>query len=306
MNKTIPAHIALFTLNLLYAISYFVIKSVTPEFLGANGFVLVRASGALCLFWIFGSLMPKEKIDKSDFKKFIIAALFGVVFNQLSFFNGMPYTSPNYSAIIMTSTPIIVLIISAIYLKEEITRNKVIGMFLGGLGAVTVILQNKVTQDAPNPILGNLLIFSNAANFGFYIVYCKPLMEKYNPLTVLKWVFLFGSIILFPIGISDIQEASWSFPTEIWIGIVYVIIGITFLTFLLNMYAIKRVSPNIATTYIFLQPFLSAILSLIINGRLMDVWSIAASVLIFIGVYFVSFKKEKKNQISEEILDKTD
>ena len=97
-----------------------------------------------------------------------------------------------------------------------------------------------------------------------------------------------------------------SFPTEIWIGIVYVIIGITFLTFLLNMYAIKRVSPNIATTYIFLQPFLSAILSLIINGRLMDVWSIAASVLIFIGVYFVSFKKEKKNQISEEILDKTD
>ena len=72
------------------------------------------------------------------------------------------------------------------------------------------------------------------------------------------------------------------------------------------MYAIKRVSPNIATTYIFLQPFLSAILSLIINGRLMDVWSIAASVLIFIGVYFVSFKKEKKNQISEEILDKTD
>jgi drug/metabolite transporter (DMT)-like permease len=291
MNKTIPAHIALFTLNLLYAISYFVIKSVTPEFLGANGFVLVRATGALFLFWLFGSLMPKEKIDKSDYKKFIIAALFGVVFNQLSFFNGMPYTSPNYSAIIMTSTPIIVLIISAFYLKEKITKNKVIGMILGGLGAVTIILQNEATKDAPNPILGNILIFSNAANFGFYIVYCKPLMEKYNPFTVLKWVFLFGSIILFPIGFSDIREASWNFPTEIWVGIIYVIVGITFLTFLLNMFSIKRVSPNIATTYIFLQPFLSALLSYLIHGKVMDYKSIGASILIFIGVYFVSFKK---------------
>jgi drug/metabolite transporter (DMT)-like permease len=291
MNKTIPAHFALFTLNLLYAISYFVIKSVTPIFLGANGFVLIRASGALLLFWIFGTLMPKEVVDRSDYKKFAIAALFGVVFNQLSFFNGMPYTSPNYSAIIMTSTPIIVLIVSALYLKESITKNKVIGMILGGLGAVTIILQNEVTKDAPNPILGNLLIFSNAANFGIYIVYCKPLMEKYNPFTVLKWVFLFGTIILFPIGFQDLQESGWDFPTEIWIGIIYVIVGITFLTFLLNMYSIKKVSPNVATTYIFLQPFLSALLSYIINGKIMDVKSIGASVLIFIGVYFVSFRK---------------
>jgi len=291
MNKTIPAHVALFTLNLLYAISYFVIKSVTPLFLGANGFVLVRASGALCLFWLFGSLLPKEKVDRSDYKKFAVASLFGVVFNQLSFFNGMPYTSPNYSAIIMTSTPIIVLIISAIYLKEKITKNKVTGMILGGLGAITIILQNEVTKDAPNPILGNILIFSNAANFGFYIVYCKPLMEKYNPFTVLKWVFLFGTIILFPIGFSDLQESSWNFPMEIWIGIIYVIVGITFLTFLLNMYSIKKVSPNVATTYIFLQPFLSALLSYLINDKIMDYKSIGASVLIFIGVYFVSFRK---------------
>ena len=291
MNKTIPAHVALFALNLLYAISYFVIKSVTPLFLGANGFVLVRASGALCLFWLFGSLLPKEKVDRSDYKKFAVASLFGVVFNQLSFFNGMPYTSPNYSAIIMTSTPIIVLIISAIYLKEKITKNKVTGMILGGLGAITIILQNEVTKDAPNPILGNILIFSNAANFGFYIVYCKPLMEKYNPFTVLKWVFLFGTIILFPIGFSDLQESSWNFPMEIWIGIIYVIVGITFLTFLLNMYSIKKVSPNVATTYIFLQPFLSALLSYLINDKIMDYKSIGASVLIFIGVYFVSFRK---------------
>ena len=294
MTKTksvIPAHIALFTLNLLYAISYFVIKSVTPDYIGPSGFVLIRASGACLLFWTISVFLPKEKVPVRDLKHFAFAALFGVVFNQLSFFNGMPYTSPNYSAIIMTTTPIIVLIISAIYLKERVTNNKVIGMILGGIGAVTVILQSQITKDAPNPVLGNLLIFSNAANFGFYIVYCKPLMMRYKPFTVLKWVFLFGSIVLIPIGLPDLLEATWDFPGEIWFGIIYVIVAITFLTFLLNMFAITRVSPNVATSYIFLQPFLSGVLNLLIKDEIMSWVSILASTLIFIGVYFVSFRK---------------
>lgn len=291
MKSVLPAHIALFTLNLLYAISYFVIKSVTPEFLGPNGFVLVRASGACLLFWTIDAFLPRQKVPLRDLKHFAFAALFGVVFNQLSFFNGMPFTSPNYSAIIMTSTPIIVLIISAIYLKERVTNNKIIGMILGGIGAVTVVLQSQITKDAPNPILGNLLIFSNAVNFGFYIVYCKPFIMRYKPFTVLKWVFLFGSIVLLPIGMPDMLEASWDFPSEIWLGIIYVIVAITFLTFLLNMFAITRVSPNVATSYIFLQPFLSAALSYFIKGKIMDWKSIIASALIFLGVYFVSFRK---------------
>lgn len=292
MKSVVPAHIALFTLNLLYAISYFIIKGVSPQYLGANGFVLVRASGALLLFWLIGFFLPKEKIEKKDYKKFAFAALFGVVFNQLSFFNGMPFTSPNYSAIIMTTTPIIVLVISAIYLKDRITKNKVIGMVLGGIGAITVITQNKITKDAPNPTLGNLLIFSNALNFSFYIVYCKPLMMKYSSFTVLKWVFLPGALILLPIGLPDLLAANWDFPTDIWMSILYVVVGITFLTFLLNMFAISRVSPNVATSYIFLQPFLSGAISYFTNGKVMDVFSIIACLLIFVGVYFVSFRKD--------------
>lgn len=289
--KNFSAHIALFTLNLLYALSYFVIKSVSPDHVGANGFVLIRAVGALSLFWLVGSFLPQEKIEKSDRKKMVVAALFGVVLNQLSFFNGMTFTSPNYSAIIMTITPIIVLIISALYLKESITKNKLIGVLIGAAGAITVIISNTVTKEAPNPLLGNLLIFSNAANFSFFLVYSKPLMMKYKPITVLKWVFLPGALILLPIGLPDLLNASWDFPFEIWMSIVYVIVAITFLTFLLNMYAISKVSPNVATSYIFFQPLMAGILSYIIEGEIMDPKGIAASLLIFVGVYFVSFRK---------------
>lgn len=291
MKGKVSAHIALFSLNFLYALSYFVIKSVSPDHISANGFVLIRASGALLLFWLVSLFLPKEEIEKDDRKKMIVAAIFGVVLNQLSFFNGMTFTSPNYSAIIMTSTPLVVLIISAIYLKDRITKNKLIGVVVGAIGAITVVLHSKISKEAPNPILGNLLIFSNAANFSFFLVYSKPLMMKYHAITVLKWVFLPGALILIPIGLPDLMAASWEFPTEIWLSILYVVVAITFLTFLLNMYAISKVSPNVATSYIFFQPLLAGILSYLIEGTIMDPYGIAASLLIFVGVYFVSFRK---------------
>ena len=114
---------------------------------------------------------------------------------------------------------------------------------------------------------------------------------KYKPFTVLKWVFLPGALILFPIGLPDLIESSWDFPLEIWISILYVVVAITFLTFLLNMFAISKVSPNVATSYIFLQPFMSAILSYFIDDHIIDFYSILASTLIFTGVYYISFKK---------------
>lgn len=303
MKSKLGAHIALFSLNLLYALSYFVIKSVAPDYLSANGFVLVRVVGALLLFWTVDLFLAKEKIHRSDWWKFAVAACFGVVFNQLSFFNGMTLTSPNYSAIIMTTTPLIVMVISAFYLREKITRNKLLGVGIGLFGAITIIVQNKITVEAPNPILGNLLIFSNAANFGFFIVFSKQLMMKYKPITVLKWVFLIGAIILIPIGGPSLLATSWNFPTEIWGSIIYVVVGITFLTFLLNMYAITKVSPNVSTSYIFFQPLMAATLSYIIEGTIMDFKGATASLLIFIGVYFISFRKDSISEKKQEIIE---
>lgn len=291
MKGLVWAHVSLITLNFLYALSYFVIKRVAPDFLGASGFVWLRAAGALLLYWLVDAFLPKEQIEKGDQKKFLIAGIFGVVCNQLSFFHGMTYTSPNHSAIIMTTTPLVVLPISYLLLKDRVTKNQLIGVLIGLVGAITVILQNSVTKEAPNPILGDLLIFSNAVNFSIFLVYSKPLMAKYKPFTVLKWVFLYGVIILTPIGFYDITTATWDFPWEIWRSILYVIIGITFLTFLLNLYAIKRVSPNVSTSYIFFQPMMAGILSYFITGDVFTAFEFGASLLIFLGVYFVAIKK---------------
>lgn len=286
------AHISLLTLNFLYALSYFVIKGVSPKYLHPNAFVLFRVLGAGLLFWMISSFFKGKKIERKDHYKLIVAAIFGIVGNQLCFFNGLILTSSVNTSIIMTTTPILILPISAWLIKEKISAFKIIGVVFGFTGALIVILQRPNYVDAANPILGNLLIFINAAMFSLYLVYTKSIMVKYGLFEFLKWLFLYGAILLLPFGGLPLLETDWaSFTTEVWGSVAYVILVITFFTFILNMYAIKKLAPSSVSVYIFSQPLLTAILSYFIVGETIDVIGVMASLLIFIGVYFVAIKK---------------
>ncbi len=292
MPKKIAAHLSVFTLNLLYVFSYFIVKDVSPNHLSASAFVLIRASGATILFWLVALFFKGTKIEKQDHPKLIFAALFGIVFNQLLFFNGLVLTSSVNTSILMTTTPILVLPISAWLLKEKMTPFKIIGVVVGFLGALLIILQKESVVSGNNPALGNILVFINAALFSFYLVYVKPIMIKYSLFEVLKWLFLYGTIVIIPFGLSDFLSIDWTtFTPKVWGSVLYVIFGITFLTFILNMYAIKELSPLAVSIYIFLQPLLTAIVSWFwINETISFVGGLA-SCLIFVGVYFVAIKK---------------
>lgn len=293
MKTKYLAHAALLGLNLLYTISYFVVKGVSPVVISPSAFVFIRVVGACLLFWLCSFFIKSEKIAIEDLLKLGFACLFGVVINQLSFFNGLSYTSATNTAIIMTTTPLLALPMSFFLLKEQIGIRKVLGVLIGFTGACIIILHNKIDSTATNPILGNFLIFINASSFTFYLVYMKPMMVKYHFVHLLKWLFLFGCILLIPISSSGLQELDWNFSPAIWGAIAYVIFGITFLTFMLNMFALKHLSPNVVTSYIFAQPILTAIMSFFVEGKIISWISILSSLLIFVGVYFVSFRKAK-------------
>ena len=293
MKTKALAHASLLGLNLLYTISYFVVKGVSPAIISPSAFVFIRVVGACSLFWLCSLFIKSEKIAPRDLLKLVFACLFGVVINQLSFFNGLSFTSATNTAIIMTTTPLLALPMSYFYLKEKIGLVKLLGVLIGFAGACMIILHNKIEATASNPLLGNILIFINASSFTFYLVYMKPMMAKYHFVHLLKWLFLFGCILLIPIASPGLTALNWNFDLEVWWAIAYVIFGITFLTFILNMFALKHLSPNIVTSYIFAQPVLTAVLSYFIEGKVIGWISVLSSILIFIGVYFVSFRKAK-------------
>jgi len=217
---------ALFMVQLLYGLNYTVAKLVmNGNYIKPFGFVLLRVAGATLLFWLVSLIVPQEKIEKKDFFKLFVAALFGVVINMLFFFKGLEFTSPIHASAIMTITPIIILILSAYALGEKITKLKIIGVVIGLIGALILTIYGKSARAGDNVPLGNLLIFLNAISYSIYVILIKKLTAKYHPFSFIKWLFLFGLIILIPFEYNELNEVQWkSFTPYITYSVKFFII----------------------------------------------------------------------------------
>jgi len=295
MSRTLAAHLALLAVNLIYGANYIIAKGVMPDHLGPLGFVFLRGVGALALFWGMHAFISRERIQKADFLRLALCGLFGVGLNQLLFFSGLNLTSPINASIIMTSSPVLVLLASSFLLRERITGLKIVGIALGLAGALLIILYRGNASFGSATFLGDLFIFINAVSYSIYLVIVKPLMHKYEPVTVIKWVFLFGFVLVGPVGAYEFAQIDFSsLPGDIWGGIFYVVLATTFLAYLFNIFALKHVSPTVVSTYIYLQPVLAAIFAIALQQDSLDWQKIVATVFIFAGVFMVSRPTQPK------------
>jgi drug/metabolite transporter (DMT)-like permease len=293
MNSRFWALICAWIVAIIYGVTFTVAKDVMPKYVDAYGFIVMRVAGATILFWLVSFLGPKEKIAKNDFLRIAACAFFGVAFNMLTFFKGLSYTSPIMGAVLMVTTPMIVLILSSIFMKEKMKSKKIIGILLGLAGTITLILYGKALNNAPNATLGNLLVFVNAVSYAFYLIFVKKLMDKYNAFTFVKYIYLFGFFMVLPFGYQDLQVVNWQeIPLDISLKIGFVVLFSTFFTYLLNLISMRNLKPTTVAVFIYLQPFFATIFAIGLGKDNLNMVKIVSAILIFIGVYLV-IKKEK-------------
>ncbi len=279
--------------SIIYGVTFTIAKDVMPEFIEPFGFILLRVGGSVLLFWLVSFFGPKEKIAKSDFPRIIAAAFFGVALNMLTFFKGLSYTSPIMGAVLMVTTPMIVLILSAIIMKERMLKRKVFGIILGLAGTVSLILYGKSMINAPNEMLGNLLVFINAVSYGFYLIIVKKLMDKYNAFTFVKWIYSFGFLMVLPFGWNEFDAVNWSLvPIDIFWKIGFVVIFSTFLTYLLNLVSMRELKPTTVAVFIYLQPLFATVFAISLGKDELSWVKVGSAILIFTGVYLVTQKKK--------------
>lgn len=226
----------------------------------------------------------------------MLLAVFGVACNQLCFIYGLHLSKPINSAIIMTINPIVVTIFTLIVLKEKFSLFKVIGLALGIGGALTLLLSNgKSFQINKETALGDLLTLINACSWALFIVLAKPYMQLYKTVTVMKWIFLFGWFLVFPFALSDLQKIHVNlFTPHAWFALSFVVIGTTFLAYLLNVFALKTLSPSTVSAYIYLQPFLAIIFALLLKKDEISFLKFLSGSLIITGVYLAGMKTKNK------------
>jgi drug/metabolite transporter (DMT)-like permease len=292
------AHGALFLVNTLYAASHVIAKGVMPDYLTPNVFILLRVVGATVLFWLIWLLGKREVIAKKDIPLVALCALFGVAINQLFFFHGLNLSSSINSGIIMATNPMLVVVLSYFLLKEAISWKRTTGILIGAIGAMLLTLKGGTGKG--DSVLGDTFLFINALSYAFYLVLVKPLMKSYSPLTVITYVFSFGMlyVLMFPPTITDLSQTDFSrIPTSAWGIILYVIVGVTFLTYLLTVYGLKYVSPSVSSVYIYIQPvlvivftFLFFFLGMVDFTQTITAEKVMYMLMIFFGVYLASVR----------------
>jgi len=296
MSKRNWALIAATIVSLIYGVSFTIAKDVMPTYIKPFGFILLRVFGATILFWLISFFGPTEKIQLKDFPRIIAAAFFGVALNMLTFFKGLSFTSPISAAVIMVTTPIIVLILSAIIMKEKMIKRKIFGILLGLFGTGFLILYGRSIGNAANAPLGNLLVFINAVSYAFYLILVKKLMDKYNAFTFIKWIYTFGLLMVLPFGWSEYQEIQWAtIPTYILWEIVFVVLFTTFFTYLFNLVSMRELKPTTVAVFIYLQPLFATIFAISLGKDELTFVKIVSAVLIFVGVYLVTQKRVKSD-----------
>ena len=295
MNNNIKAHLALISVAIIYGMNYTIAKDVmVKEYITPFGFIMLRTLAGVVLFTAFHGLFVREKMELRDIGYAAFCSIFGVAVNMLAFFEGLKHTSPIHGSLFMVLCPILILMISALIIKERITRRKISGILIGLAGAVILIIHSSTSNDKIASFYGDALIMLNATSYALYLVLVRRLIKKYHPITVVKWIFIFGAIFVVPFGGEELLETNWkSFTPGIWIATGYDLIFTTFLAYLLNAFALTKVMPSTVGFYIYFQPLIATAFAILVGHDHLDALKVLSAILLFCGVYLINKTSRK-------------
>ena len=290
-------HAALLGSNVMWGV-----MAPISKFVLAGGIVTsaaltdIRIFGGALLFWIASIFFKAEKVDRKDYIKLFGAGFFSTAFNQLCFIKGVSLTSPVDASICTSTLPIWTMIMAAIFLKEPITGKKAGGVMLGLSGALLLIFfGGSRAAGTTSNVWGDLLCLLSQISYGVYLVFFQGIIKKYSPVTLMKWKYTFGALILLPLSFTSLFSVEWStLPSQQWAGLAYVLFCGTFLSYLIVPLGQKHLRPTVVAMYNYLQPITAAAIAILWGLDTFNIFKLIAVVMIFSGVMLVNKSRAKE------------
>ncbi len=298
-NKKTVGHIALLFVNIFFGINLSVSKDLLDGTLSPMGMNVLRFLFGAIAFWMLSLLKP-EKVSNKDLIMLFVGALLGLLGNQIFFVQGLSRTSTIDASIIATTVPIITMILSAIVLKEPLTWVKALGVFTGASGAVFLVFSSRGGSGFSGNMIGDLLCFMSALSFSAFLVLTKNVTKRYSSVTVMKWMFLFASVIVLPFSGADLATIRWeSFDSNKWLSMGFMLIFATVIPYLLIPVGQKLLRPTTQAMYNYVQPIVAMIIVVIAGQNVITVPKAIAAAMVFLGVYIVTRSKSRADVEAE-------
>jgi drug/metabolite transporter (DMT)-like permease len=300
-KKIIKAHVSILTACIIWGLMSPIGKDAMNNGISGISMVAFRVIGGAILFWITSLFTKNEEVASHDMMLLFFAALLGLVFNQCCFTIGLSLTSPINASIVTTTMPIITMILAAIYLHEPITSKKVMGIFCGAIGALMLIIGSaSAASSKVGDIRGDLLCLLAQLSFACYLAIFKHLIQRYNVITIEKWMFIYAAIIVIPLSYHHVATLPWdSISMKTWAETAFVVVGGTFFAYILMMIGQKRLRPTVVSMYNYVQPIVACVVSVITGLGVFGVGQATAVILVFMGVYLVTKSKSRADLLKE-------
>lgn len=293
-KKKLIGHIALLVANVIFGLNTTISRTLMPEILSPYTLTFFRIAGAMLLFWIASLFIKSEHVPPKDILKLFYASIFALILNQLPYFVGLSITSPIDASIVVTTLPILTMILAAIIIKEPITAMKAVGVLVGASGALLLVFSSHTPKVGESNFWGNMIVLGAVTSFAIYLTVFKSLISRYSPITIMKWMFLFATIVCYPFCHNALEQTEYTtFSNSVILRIAYVVVLSTFFTYMLIAIGQKVLRPTTFSMYNYLQPIVASFAAVIIGMDTFGIEKALATVLVFAGVYIVTQSKSR-------------
>ncbi|MBR2771545.1 MAG: DMT family transporter [Bacteroidales bacterium] len=294
MNKKWIGHLAVLTVYIIFGINPNCSKAVVPEYITPEAYTALRLVVGAAGFWIISMFTPHEKVAKRDIWMIVFGAvsLYGTLW---AFAEAMRYISPTYVSLISAMSPLVVMLMAALFLKEPITTRKAMGVFFGIAGALMMILFS-LHGDTHYSNIGALLCFVNILFYATYLLITRAISPKYSPVTMMKWMFLFSAVLSLPLAIPTVKDSPilmGTAPAMAYVNMGIVALFATVLAYYLLPVALRHIRPTTVSMYSNLQPIVTAALAIAIGQDVFTWNKPIALLLVIFGVFLVTTSRSK-------------
>ena len=299
MKEKTLGHLACFIAYAIFGINIIVCKDLTSsQLISPLALFCLRSLGAGSLFWIISCFLPKEKVEKKDYVKIMMASLLGFFLTQMTFLIAIPDITPMDCSIVSSLSPIYTMFIAAFALKEPITFRKIGGVAISFIGVIYLILNTVTGQGSTvqTSWVGILLMIANSLCFSLYLGLFKPVITKYSVITFMKWIFLFAAAFSLPLAARELITFDYSLLSGTYLSeLAFLIVCSTFITYFLIPLGQKRIRPTLVSMYSYVQPIIAIVISIWVGMDTLSWQKIVAAAMVFGGVVLVNYSRSAKS-----------
>ena len=283
--------------TIFFGINLPAIKFLIPDWMSGMDVAAMRIAGGALFFWIASLFVKTPKIERNDWKYILLGGFVGLFAFLFLFCVSLRYASPIDVSIIMTTPPLMVILYGVFFQKRPISVVGLLGAFISLGGAAFVILAQTHSNPAvaSNPIKGDLIAVASAVCYAFYLIVIEQPSKKYSSIGLMRWLFLFAAIAAIPLYFAmphaGIFHHQAEFKPIFWAA--FVVVGPTFIAYLLIPPAIRAVGSKIVSLYQYLIPVGAIIASSLMGIEQMKWTQPVAVAIIIIGMIMTERSKPK-------------